>query len=56
MEHSGGDFHSIYPAFKRWVIDTAKVRDTVLVGDGVLRFTAASAEPMRRWLTAWRKR
>jgi hypothetical protein len=41
---------------KRWVIDTAKVRDTVLVGDGVLRFTAASAEPMRRWLTAWRKR
>ena len=40
MEHPGGDFDSIYTAFKRWVIDTAKVRDPVLVGDGVLRFTA----------------
>jgi hypothetical protein len=43
-----GDFDSVYTAFKRWVIDTAKVRDTVLVGDAVLRFTAESAEPMRR--------
>ena len=56
MEHPGGDFDSIYTAFKRWVIDTAKVRDTVLVGDGVLRFTAASAEPMRRWLKTWGQR
>jgi hypothetical protein len=56
MEHPGGDFDSIYTAFKRWVIDTAKVRDTVLVGDEVLRFTAASAAPMRRWLKAWRQR
>jgi hypothetical protein len=51
-DHAGADDG----ALKRWVIDTAKVRDTVLVGDGVFRFTAASAEPMRRWLTAWRKR
>jgi hypothetical protein len=56
MVHPGGDFDSVYTAFKRWVIDTAKVRDPVLVGDGVLRFTAASAEPMRRWLKAWRAR
>jgi hypothetical protein len=33
-----------------------RVRDTVLVGDGVLRFTAESAEPMRRWLKEWRER
>ena len=56
MEHPGGDFDSVYTAFKRWVIDTARVRDSVLVGDGVLRFTAESAEPMRRWLKAWRGR
>jgi hypothetical protein len=56
MEHPGGDFDSIYTAFKRWVIDTVGVRDSVLVGDGVLRFTAESAEPMRRWLKAWRER
>ena len=54
--HPGGDFDSIYLAFKRWVIDTAKVRDPVLVGDGVLRFTAKSAAPMRKWLDAWRRR
>jgi hypothetical protein len=56
MEHPGGDFDSVYTAFKRWVIDTAGVRDSVLVGDKVLRFTAASAEPMRRALKAWRER
>ena len=56
MEHPGGDFDSVYSAFKRWVIDTAGVRDSALVGDGVLRFTAESAEPMRRWLKAWRER
>ena len=56
MEHPGGDFDSVYTAFKRWVIDTAAVRDSVLVGDGVLRFTAESAEPMRQWLKAWRER
>jgi hypothetical protein len=38
------------------VIDTAAVRESVLVGDGVLRFTSESAQPMRRWLNAWRKR
>ena len=56
MEHPGGDFDSVYTAFKRWVIDTAAVRDSVLVGDGVLRFTAESAKPMRQWLKAWRER
>jgi hypothetical protein len=56
LEHPGGNFDSAYTAFKRWVIDTAAVRDTVLVGDGGLRFTAKSAEPMRRWLKAWRSR
>ena len=40
MEHPGGDFDSVYSAFKRWVIDTAAVRDPLLVGAGVLRFTA----------------
>jgi hypothetical protein len=56
LDRPAGDFDSIYTAFKRWVIDTARVRDTVLVGDGVLRFTAESAEPMRRWLLAWQRR
>lgn len=56
MEHPGGNFDSTYTAFKRWVIDTAAVRDPVLVGEGVLRFTAQSAEPMRRWLKAWQSR
>jgi hypothetical protein len=52
--HPGGDFGSAYTAFKRWVVDTMRVRDEELVADGGLRFTGKSAGPMLEWLERWR--
>ncbi len=52
--HPGGDFGSTYTAFKRWVLDTMRVRDEELVADGGLRFTGKSARPMLEWLERWR--
>jgi hypothetical protein len=51
--HPGGDFGSAYATFKRWVLDTMRVRDGELVADGGLRFTGKSAGPMREWLERW---
>ncbi len=50
----GPDYDSVYAAFKRWVLDTLRVRDPKLVGDDVLRFTGKSAPAMRGWLERWR--
>jgi hypothetical protein len=54
--HAGPDYDSdsVYTAFKRWVLDTMRVRDPELIGDDVLRFTGKSAAPMREWLERWR--
>ena len=54
--HPGGDFGATYTAFKRWVLDTMRVRDPELVGGDVLRFTGKSAPSMRKWLERWRTR
>ena len=56
VSHPQGEFGAVYRQFKHWLLDTAQVRDAVMVeGDG-LRFTAASAGPMREWLERWRRR
>jgi hypothetical protein len=56
VSHPQGEFGAVYRQFKRWLLDTAQVRDAAMVkGDG-LRFTAASAGPMREWVERWRRR
>lgn len=54
--HPQGEFGAVYRQFTRWVLDTAKVRDAAMVEEGGLRFTGASAGPMREWLERWRRR
>lgn len=54
--HPGGEYLPVYQGFKRWLLDTMRVREPKLVGEDVLHFTEASAEPMREWLERWRRR
>jgi limonene-1,2-epoxide hydrolase len=55
VTHPGGDFRPAYQGFRRWLVDTARVRDPDLVEDGGLRFTGRSAKRMRPWLERWRR-
>jgi hypothetical protein len=56
IAYAGHPFRETFRAFEGWLLTTSAAADATLIRDGHMRFTAESAQHLRRWLNAWHAR